>query len=94
MIAGRLVAAALLLGVCGCQSHNDAADRPDTGPRASGTSDSCARKCNTEFDTCTGRFAGLPRSQSFGGSSDDIATGLGPNNVCPSQFRSCVAACS
>jgi hypothetical protein len=68
-----------LLIVAGCSSGSD----NDAAP-ASGGSTGCEKTCNAEYDTCAGRFSGVP-GDTFGS--------LGPNNICPDQMKSCLRRC-
>jgi hypothetical protein len=65
--------------VTGCSSPADNAGAP-----ASGGSTGCEKTCNAEYDTCAGRFSGIP---------GDASGALGPNAICPDQMKSCLRRC-
>ena len=69
-----------------------------TGPMpvqspVSGVSESCDRRCNSEYDACMDRFEGVPGTHNLG-HPDDPNNMLGPNGVCPDQLKSCLKQCS
>ncbi len=89
-----LISAAMLLAA-GCQPDGPAAPSGAALPGASvgQAAVSCDRTCNTEYDTCTQRFAGVGATGAIGQRSDDPASNLGPNDVCPDQLKSCLRRC-
>jgi hypothetical protein len=76
-----------LLVVSGCAGDEQ------SGAPVLGISQSCERSCNTEYDTCIGRFGGIS-SPGLGGHGDSGTASLGPNNLCPDQLKSCFKRCT
>jgi hypothetical protein len=89
--ANRLLALLALAVLAGCAG--DDAERSSAAPPASGVPQDCQRVCNTEYDTCTSRFAGAGGGGDLGRRSDDPTLSLGPNDICPDQLRSCQKRC-
>jgi len=89
---GRVATLIAILILAGCRT--DAGDRRESRTPASGTSQSCQRACNSEYDSCMDRFPGIPANQSFARHPDDPASALSPNDICPDQLKSCFARCA
>jgi hypothetical protein len=89
----RIAAFAALLLTTGCQGggSSPAASAP-VSPAAS-ASKSCEQVCNSQYDSCMDRFAGVGGGPSLGRHQDDANADLGPNDVCPDQLKSCLKQC-
>jgi hypothetical protein len=53
----------------------------------------CTSVCNTGFDTCTSRFAGIGNSAGSSDRSNEMTSALGANDVCPDQLKACLRRC-
>ena len=79
-----------LLALSGCSGSPLA---PSGSAESSSGPPNCEKTCNTEFDTCTSRFAGIGNSVGSSSRSDQMSTALGANDVCPDQLKSCLRRC-
>jgi len=85
---------AFVLFLAGCQGVGDSGPRDDAaGAPASGVPESCAKACNTQYDSCMSRFSAIPGAQRLA-RPDDPTYMEGPNGVCPDQLRACFKRCS
>ena len=90
-LRGAFAAIVLCAGapvLAGCTESTKPASSP-----VSGVSESCDRRCNSEYDACMDRFEGVPGTHNLG-HPDDPNNMLGPNGVCPDQLKSCLKQCS
>jgi hypothetical protein len=88
----RIVALIALMALAGC-ADGEMHYGPSASP-ASGASATCQRRCDSEYDSCMGRFAGVGDPSGFGHGAGDPSAPLGPNNVCPDQLKSCQQRCA
>ena len=77
--------------LAGCQGAGDS--KPGLDAPVSGVPESCARACNSEYDSCMDRFETVPGTHKLD-RPDDPTNMEGPNGVCPDQLKSCLKRCS
>jgi hypothetical protein len=90
--AVRLALSIALFAVAACADGSQHGGAPS--PSTAALSQSCARSCDTEYDSCAGRFAGIADPSGFGHGAGDPSAPLSPNDVCPSQLKSCQQRCA
>jgi hypothetical protein len=94
MQSSRILILVALLAVSGCGGSGGPPPglAPATSPGAPPVN--CERTCNSEYDSCMDRFPGVGTGPSIGQHSDEPASALGPNDVCPDQLKACLRRCT